>query len=249
MNILIRALGAAAVALCLATPPAHASVVIGGTRVVFAAQQGEATVRLSNDNAKPALVEAWIDDGDAESTPDSVNTPFLITPPLFRMEPHAEQSLRILYIEGRQPLPSDRESLFWLNVLEIPPKPSGPQYTGKNYLQFAIRSRLKLFYRPAKLADDALDAPGKLTFKVAASSQGVALVAHNPTPYYVTIAGLSLGKDDRSVLAEPGMVAPFGDLELDLKGVAGVPAAGTSIAFTTINDFGATDPHKGVVAK
>ena len=86
MNILIRALGAAVVALCLATPPAHASVVIGGTRVVFPAQQGEVTVRLSNKSDHPALVEAWIDTGNPNSTPDSVSTPFLITPPLFRME-------------------------------------------------------------------------------------------------------------------------------------------------------------------
>jgi chaperone protein EcpD len=82
-------------ALCLFAGSAHASVVIGGTRVVFLAQQGETTVRLSNESDKPALVEAWIDDGDVQSTPDTARTPFLITPPLFRMEAHKDQSLRI----------------------------------------------------------------------------------------------------------------------------------------------------------
>lgn len=247
MNILTRAFGTAVVALCLAIPAVHASVVIGGTRVVFPAQQGEVTVRLSNESDHPALVEAWIDTGNPNSTPDSVSTPFLITPPLFRMEQHKDQSLRILYTQGSQPLPADRESLFWLNVLEIPPKPTGPQYSGRNYLQFAIRSRLKLFYRPANLPDDALKAPDKLTFK-AAAGQGAALEVHNPTPYYVTISNLSLGADSKPSAETSGMIAPFGDLHLPLKDLAQVPSGGTPVVFNTINDYGAADTHKGIVA-
>lgn len=246
MNILIRALGAAVLALCLAIPATHASVVIGGTRVVFPAQQGEVTVRLSNESDHPALVEAWIDTGNPNSTPDNVSTPFLITPPLFRMDQHKDQSLRILYTQGAQPLPTDRESLFWLNVLEIPPKPSGPQYAGRNYLQFAIRSRLKLFYRPADLPDDALKAPDKLTFK-AATGQGAALEVHNPTPYYVTISNLSLGADSKPSPETSGMIAPFGDLRLSLKDLAQAPSTGTPVVFVTVNDYGAADTHKGTV--
>lgn len=246
MNTVIRALGAAVLALCLATPAAHASVVIGGTRVVFPAQQGETTVRLSNEGANPALVEAWIDTGNPSSTPDSVSTPFLITPPLFRMEPHKDQSLRILYTQDSQPLPTDRESLFWLNVLEIPPKPAGSQFAGRNYLQFAIRSRLKLFYRPADLPGDALKAPDRLVFKAAAGHEP-ALEVHNPTPYYVTISSLSVGVDTKPAADVNGMVAPFGDLRLLLKGSARSPGVGTPVAFVTINDFGAADTHKGAV--
>lgn len=248
MKISTRAFCAAAAALCLAVPLAHASVVITGTRVIFNAAQGETTVRLTNDNSRPALVEAWIDDGDVNSTPDSAHTPFLITPPLFRMDPDKDQSLRILFVPGAKPLPGDRESVFWLNVLEIPPKPTDTEQAGKNYLQFAIRSRIKLFYRPAKLPGDALTAPGKLTFK-AMAGQGAALEIHNPTPYFITISSLSLGANPKPVEGTDGMVAPFGDLRLPLKGVAQAPAAGTPIVFTTINDYGAADTHKAVVAQ
>jgi len=138
--------------------------------------------------------------------------------------------------------------VFWLNVLEIPPKP-GAQYADRNYLQFAIRSRLKLFYRPANLRGDAVKAPDQLTFKVAASGRNVTLVAHNPTPYYITIVKLSLGSVGQSELVAPGMVTPFGDLQLKLKDIAHAPATGTSLVFTTINDYGANDVHKGVVAQ
>lgn len=234
---------AAAIALCLcAAAAAHASVVIDGTRVVFPAKQGEVTVRLTNQNDYATLVEAWIDTGDLNSTPDSAHSPFLITPPLFRMDPHRDQSLRIIYTQGAQPLPSDRESLFWLNVLEIPPKPTA-QAAGQNYLQFAIRSRLKLFYRPANLPGNALKAPDKLTF----TPQGSTLVAHNPTPYYVTISRLALGADGKPIDGASGMVAPFADLRLPLKGVAQPPAAGTAVSFTTIDDYGAADAHKSTV--
>lgn len=248
MNILTRALGAVAVTLCVAIPMARASVVIGGTRVIFNAAQGEATVRLSNDNTRPTLVEAWIDDGDINATPDTAHTPFLITPPLFRMDAHKDQSLRILYVQGDKPLPTDRESVFWLDVLEIPPKPTGPQYAGKNYLQFAIRSRIKLFYRPAKLPGDVLKAPNQLTFK-ALAGQGTALEIHNPTPYYITISSLSLGANQKPIEGADGMVAPFGDLKLALQGGAHAPAAGTPITFTTINDYGAADTHTGAVVQ
>ncbi|MES2405683.1 MAG: molecular chaperone [Pseudomonadota bacterium] len=246
MKTSTRAFCAAAAALCLASPLAHASVVIAGTRVIFNAAQGEATVRMTNDNSRPALIEAWIDDGDINSTPDTARTPFLITPPLFRMDPNKDQSLRILFVPGAKPLPGDRESVFWLNVLEVPPKPSEPQYAGKNYLQFAIRSRIKLFYRPGKLPGDALTAPDKLTFQAMA---GAALAIHNPTPYYITISSLSLGANQKLIDGTDGMVTPFGDLRMPLKGITQAPAAGTPIVFTTINDYGAADTHKAVVVQ
>lgn len=242
MRHFIAAACAVLVALCLYVPGACASVVIGGTRVVFPADQGEVTVRLSNAAAHPALVEAWIDDGDVRSTPDTVDTPFLITPPLFRMEANKDQSLRILYVAGAKPLPRDRESLFWLNVLEIPPKPTG-EAADRNTLQFAIRSRLKLFYRPAGLPGDPLKAPDQLTFKVISDGKGAALDVHNPTPYYITISKLSLGTGGKTIAGAEGMVAPFGNLRLALKGEAHAPTAGTPVVFTTINDYGAGDAH------
>ena len=236
------------VALCLYATGAEAGVVIGGTRVVFPASQGEVTVRLSNTSNHPALVEAWIDDGDVRSTPETSNTPFLITPPLFRMEATRDQSLRILYVQGAKPLPTDRESLFWLNVLEVPPKPTG-EAADRNTLQFAIRSRLKLFYRPANLPGDPLKAPDQLSFKAAPAAEGAALEVHNPTPYFITISKLSFGNGGQPIAGAEGMVAPFGDLRLPLKNETRAPAAGTPIVFTTINDYGAGDAHKGSVSQ
>lgn len=234
--------------LCLQATTAHASVVIGTTRVIFPAKVGEATVRLSNKSDRPALVEAWIDSGDVHSTPDTAHAPFLITPPLFRIEANKDQTLRILFAPGSPSLPGDRETLFWLNVLEIPPKP-GDAAAGKNTLQFAIRSRLKLFYRPASLSGDPFKAPARLAFRTASSGSGTALEIHNPTPYFITISKLALGTDGKPIAGAEGMVAPFGELRMPLQGIAHAPPAGTPVIFTTINDYGAGDVHKGVVTQ
>jgi P pilus assembly chaperone PapD len=247
MKNLLRASGAALLALCLFAPVTQASVIIAGTRVVFPAKDGEVTVRLTNDNTHPALVEAWIDNGDPHSTPDKVNVPFLITPPLFRMEEHRDQSLRIIATPAAASLSGDRESLFWLNVLEIPPKPSGQQFAGKNTLQFAIRSRLKFFYRPANLAGDPDKAPEQMTWKVVTDGQGYALEVHNPTPYHVTIVNVALEIGGHAYTADSGMVDPLGALRLPVKGLAQAPAGGTPITYDSINDFGATPAHQASV--
>ncbi|RUL74882.1 fimbrial biogenesis chaperone [Dyella choica] len=246
MNAFNRAVRVGLLTMCLFTGTANASVLIAGTRVVFPAQDGEVTVRLTNDNSHPALVEAWIDSGDPKSTPDKVNVPFLITPPLFRMEAYKDQNLRIISTPAQ--LPSDRESLFWLNVLEIPPKPSTEEAAGKNLLQFAIRSRLKLFYRPVHLPGNAQTAPGQVTWQAVADGQGYALEVRNPTPYHVTIVKSSLDVSGKSYSADAGMVDPFGSLRLKVKGLTAAPVAGTPVAYDIVNDYGATATFKGSVS-
>lgn len=248
MNLLNRALGAAVVCLCFAAPAAHASVVISGTRVVFDAASGEATVRLTNNNTRPALVEAWIDAGDMHATPDTVKTPFLITPPVFRINAHKDQSLRILYVAGDKPLPSDRESIFWLNVLEIPPKPTGAA-AHANTLQFAIRTRIKLFYRPDHLSPSRIDAPAKLTWSAATTGHKVTLKVTNPTPYYLTLSKVTVTANGHTFNAKTGMVAPFGHLQLALPKATQAPSAGSKVTYYSLSDFGTGIKHAGVIAQ
>ncbi len=241
MTSFFRALAVALLAACTLAPSANANVLIGGTRVILPAKDGEVTVRLTNDNTTPALVQAWIDTGDAKSTPDSVDTPFLITPPMFRMEPNRDQSLRILYT--REPLPADRESLFWLNVLEVPPKPADREAVGSNYMQLALRSRLKLFFRPAGLQGDPLKAPGELVFHVS----GNGLVVRNPTPFHITMTDVVVDAGGKAHTSEGGMVAPMSELRLTVTGLSAA-AAGAPVRFNAINDFGAPAAFTGAVA-
>lgn len=65
-----------------------------------------------------------------------------------------------------------------------------PDLKDKNTLQFAMKTRLKLFWRPADLKEaDALQAYEKITFL----RQGNRLIAKNPTPFYVSFGELAVG--------------------------------------------------------
>jgi len=222
---------------------ANASVVITGTRVIYPATAREVTVKLNNNGDAPALVQAWIDDGDASFDAQQRPMPFTLTPPVFRIDPAKGQMLRLTYTG--EPLPADRESVFWLNVLEVPPKPQIAGGDGKSLLQMAFRSRIKLFFRPAGLAGDANDAANKLTWSLArASGDGkqIVLLAKNPTPYHVTVLRASVEIGGKTHDSAAGMIAPRAQHEFALPGLLELPREQPRIQFETINDYGANVP-------
>lgn len=197
---------------------AQAAIVIGGTRVIYNGDKKEASVSISNPGKNDVyLVQSWIENNDNNN--DKV--PFIVTPPLFRMEPNEENILRIVRAGGT--FPEDRESLFWLNVKSIPAMDTSKM---DNVLQIVIKSRIKFFYRPGKLPGLPIEAYKKLTFT---RSEGK-LQINNPTPYYITFFSLKLGAHE---IKEPGMVPPKGSATYAL------PAGATgSVSWQTINDYG-----------
>lgn len=189
---------------------------MGGTRVIYEEGKREASMSVTNaDNAVPYLVQSWVDNYSATK---NNAPPFIVTPPLFRLDPEQKNALRINFTGAT--LPMDRESVFWLNVKSISPS----NKDDANKLQVNIKSKFKIFYRPKNLPGDAEEAWQKLTFQTLGSS----LVAHNPTPYFVSFFSLSVGNEE---LDEPGMIAPFSNKSW--------PAhhAGT-VKWRAINDFG-----------
>lgn len=220
----------------------EATVVIGGTRVVYSAEEKEVTVKLTNVGAASSLVQVWLDDGNEQSTPDTAKTPFAVTPPIFRLDPHKGQSIRVMY--SGEPQPQDKETLYWLNVLEVPAK-SGE--TEKNLLQFATLLRIKLFFRPAGLPGEVRSAPQKLTWKLISdeSGKGAALQVTNPTPYYVnfTQVGLKMGEHliKQGHKQQGGMVAPGGTTTFPLEAFASRPTGDLKAQFEVIADSGAKD--------
>ena len=112
-------------ALCFFSAQSVAGVVVTGTRVIYPSNAKEVSVRLDNKGKSPVLIQSWIDSGDASATPENIQVPFILTPPINRVEPSKGQTLRLSYTGG--PQPADRESVFWLNILEIPAKPKGKE--------------------------------------------------------------------------------------------------------------------------
>ncbi|SQI40047.1 Chaperone protein focC precursor [Leminorella richardii] len=80
-NRTVRSLTALLLSFVL-TAPAMAGIVITGTRVIYPAGEREVTVKIDNRGDKPVLAQSWVDDGDANATPETAKAPFTITPPL-----------------------------------------------------------------------------------------------------------------------------------------------------------------------
>lgn len=209
-------------------PRAEAGVALGATRVIYPAGQKQVPLAVTNnDDSSTYLIQSWVENADGVK-----DGRFVVTPPLFAMQGKKENTLRILDATNNQ-LPQDRESLFWMNVKAIPSMDKSK--LGDNTLQLAIISRIKFYYRPAKLALSSDQAPEKLTFRRGAGT----LTLVNPTPYYLTVTELNAG----TRVLENALVPPMGETQVKL------PAdAGRDITYKTINDYGALTPRmKGTV--
>jgi len=215
---------------------AHAAVSVTGTRVIYPEQSKQVSVRLSNDGKAPALVQAWIDIGDPNAKPETLNVPFMMMPPVFRIEAGKSQTLRLVYTQ--QPLPQDRESIYWLNVLDIPPKPLVTDEP-KNLLQIAYRTRIKLFFRPAALKGDPAAAPTQVRWSVVKTDHGYALRGENPTAFAVSYAELAVEAGGNKLQAETGMIKPFDAAQFSLPSApsAALPRP-LKISYSAINDYG-----------
>lgn len=71
-------------ALCLVAS-AQASVVMTGNRVVYPAQNKEVNIQLTNHDDFPNVIQVWMDSGNEDSTPETGQAPFIITPPFLVM--------------------------------------------------------------------------------------------------------------------------------------------------------------------
>lgn len=234
-----------ALALLLGSTTVQASVVINSTRIVYPQANREVTVRLESKNQAPVLVQVWLDSGDEQASAEQAGVPFVVTPPIFRMEPGKQQVARLAYTG--ESLPSTQESLFWFNLLEVPSL--SPGAAQGNQLQLAFRSRIKLFFRPSNLPYRVEDAPGKLQWRRVSTAQGQALDVYNPTPYHVTFEQVDVLEAGQRHPRKPptsgaqSMVSPGGRNRFELPTLTSAPGTSATVEFTTLDDFGVKVAH------
>ena len=112
--------------------------------------------------------------------------------------------------------------MFWLNIKNIPP--STTEESSK--LEIAIKTRIKLFWRPAGVKET----PETAALKVKWQRQGSMLVVTNPTAIHVNVIDVAI--DGKPL--DLAMIMPFETRRLALP-------AGMSKTLTwhSINDYGA----------
>jgi len=217
----MRSLSWVCLAATLFTSAVHAGGVgLGATRMIYSADAKQSTLRVRNTHAQASfLIQSWMETASGERTQD-----FVITPPLYVLKPATESVVKIIF-NGRS-LPQDRESLYWITVKAIPQQTKN---SAGNSLQFASANRIKVFYRPASLPNNANEAWQKITGEYSAGK----VVLRNPTPWFITTINLKV--DGKAV--KPVMLPPESNTTLEEKF-----SRATSLTFQTINDYGAWTP-------
>jgi P pilus assembly chaperone PapD len=211
---------------------AHASVVMTGTRIIYPANSHEKILQLSNTDAYPNIVQVWVDKGGKNSTPNTADNSFVLTPQMFRVEPQGGQVVRMKYVGAK--LPEDRESLFYFNFVQIPSFKTSEQ--GANKVVLVVNNKMKVFYRPEHLSGNV----GDLGHEIKVKADGLnAVTIENPTGYFVNLRRAEMTIDGKKLAFAHGViVAPKSTQNINLpKGKRSSP-----LSLTIVDDYGA-DNH------
>lgn len=188
--------------LLLVNTYAQASISVDRTRVIYdEASKGVSIVVQNTDSKDPFLVQSWIENENGIKVAD----PLIALPLLQRIEPNQKKQIRISTSKNDLQAAGDKESLFYFNVLGIPPKSEL-----ENAVEIVIQSRFKLFYRPkglTKYPDNSWQKELKI------EKNGSSLKLTNPTPYHVVVININDNKnkveDFQEIIVKPNSNANY----------------------------------------
>ncbi|EKT53662.1 fimbria/pilus periplasmic chaperone [Providencia burhodogranariea] len=207
---------------------AFSAIALDRTRIVFNGDQKSVSLTITNKNNQlPYLAQGWVENSQGQK----ITSPFAVLPPVQRVEPEKSTQVRIEALPEIATLPQDRESIYYFNLREIPPKSDKP-----NVLQLALQSKIKLFYRPTGILlneTEMLNNPWQE--KMQLMRKGDQFIVKNPTPFFITVIGAAATKNspvNRQFQAI--MIAPFGEENLGVTS----STLGQSPVLTYINDYG-----------
>ncbi|WP_051390769.1 molecular chaperone [Paraburkholderia mimosarum] len=214
---------------------ASASVVMSTTRVIYPSDAREQTVQLTNQDESPSVMQLWVDSGNPDSVPQTADAPFIVTPPVFRINPKAGQTVRIVFT-GKD-LPQDRESVFYLNTLQIPSLNSA--YAEQNQMMVMLRNRLKIFYRPTGIEGSAQKAPEQLSLRLESEAGKWRVSANNASGYYVSLIEGQLVSGSHVTNFTPSMVGPHSAQSWKLESARIDDSTAVRVKVKYIDDYGA----------
>ncbi|HAV2168387.1 TPA: pili assembly chaperone PapD [Escherichia coli] len=181
------------------------SVKLGATRVIYHSSTPGATISVSNPQNYPILVQSSVKAEDKNSP-----APFVVMPPLFRLEANQQSQLRIIRTGGD--MPTDRETLQWVCIKAVPPVNESSDTQPKNAtlnLNLSISTCDKLIFRPDAVKGAPEDVAGNLRWV----ETGNKLKVENPTPFYMNLASVTVGG---KAIKNIGYIPPFADKTLNM---------------------------------
>lgn len=184
---------------------------LGATRIIYHPGERGALLSVTNPQAFPVLVQSRVFNEDRAS-----QAPFVVTPPLFRLDPNQRNTLRII---GTGSLAGEKESLYWLCVTGIPPKngdtwasdsSQGGQHAQVN-MEVSTHICVKLITRPAAISGSLMQAAESVQWR----REGNTVRAKNSSPYYINLHSLTVNGNR---VERPEYIPPFSERAFSLKG-------------------------------
>ena len=229
--------------LALQTSFASASVTMVNTRVIYPSNVREVSFDLSNQDNNPNVIQLWVDSSDITSTPDNADAPFVVSPPMFRMEPKVNQTVRITFTGAD--LPQDRESVFYLNMVQIPPVDAAN--ADQNQMLVMLRNRAKLFYRPSTIKGKVENVADQLRFHIKQVGAAWRISAENSSGYFISLISGSVGSGTQESLFTPSMIAPSSSADWELKNFKFDAQQPARVKFSFINDYGGVSDGESTI--
>ncbi|MEI7515970.1 MAG: molecular chaperone [Betaproteobacteria bacterium] len=221
--------------------PVRADMVIERTRVVYPEGRRDVQISLSNTSTgSVAFVQLWLDDGTDSPDIESMAVPFLLSPPTARVPANGRQTVRLAFTG--EPQKADQESLFYFNMLELPPRYTGPD--DESRMTFARRTRIKVFFRPKGLKGDLLQAMKQLQCAPINTAGSWALECYNPSPFHLSFFSFGLGNSTTKLLAsrESGMIKPSERRRFPVENYEQLPQTLSALTVEFIDDAGISTP-------
>lgn len=195
--------------LLLVTLNGYAGMLVDKTRVIFPEGDVTQSLNIMNVNHYPSFVQLWVDSGEINNFKQSDEAPFLLIPPIFNLRADEIKSVKVIY--NGKPLPADRESLYWINIYEVPAVKE--TLSQEQFLLMSMKTQMKVIYRPKSLNGDVSKAGQSLSCSVR-HDKTFSLVCRNNTGYFLSYKDIHVISDQRGYKATADldlMIKPFSE--------------------------------------
>lgn len=166
---------------------------LGANRLIYHPDSAGAEISVTNPQDYPILIQGKVYNEDKKTA-----APFIVTPPLSRLEARQQSRLRIIRTGGSTD--NNRETLQWLCVGGIPPKDTdvwAQDNKGRSSAPSAVRLQvavsahvcIKMMTRPSSVKGSSMDEAGDLQWH----RQGNQLDVTNPSSFYINLSSVSVG--------------------------------------------------------
>jgi len=203
---------------------AFAALALDATRYIYSGDIPFIAATVNNGSDANYGAQIWVDN----IVEDDTRPAFIATPSFFKIKGDGRQVVRIMKVSDH--MPKDKESIYWLNLQEIPPAQKG------SGLSMAIRTQVKLIYRPEAIVDGRPGAEANLTVERLPGQQWLV----NTTPYIFAI-GSVIDNDDKAIVFSRG---DSDKLTMFMPGDQ-VDVTGSSVkSVSALSDYGSLETYQ-----